>query len=338
MPDDHNIRTETVLTLLEDATSLDVVREFLRKKQLAHTAGSWRDMRAKRLIPYLENFQITLEELIALVTSAEECGDQHIFLFQCQAADTIDMFDKDRAHATLRAAGLERLIGSPDIERMPSSPTLVEVRWDGAPAPQTMTVKEAEVHKKHVLKREKPRGKLIVKYFMEHETRAINVARLHRDGLLEVRVQSRDTTTKYDRDVNRFWRQIEAFFPFKKFSEISLTKAKSQMWARRAELGNLLRYTNASVVDESGHKLQAATGPDGGDLSNSAAGRSVDALLNEDANAYCSDSNLWFLKSEHLSNSIHVLLNGASNEFAVPRKCSAEDYEYVLRQIRHFNR
>jgi hypothetical protein len=338
MPQDPNIRIETVLNLLEDATSLDVVREFLRKKQLAHTAGSWKDMREKRLRPYLADFQITLEDLIALVISAEECGDQHIFLFQCQADEVEAMFDGPRTHATLRGAGVEGLIDGPDIERKPATPTLVEVRWDGGALPQSLTIKEAEVHKKHVLKKERPRGNVIVKFFVEQESRAINIAKLHRDGLLEIRIQSRDNTTKYDGDVNRFLRQVNPYFPIQKFRELSLTPAKSAMWARRAELGDLLRYTNASVVDEAGHKLQAATGAAGGNLSGSSAAQSVDFVLRNDENAYCSDSNLWFLKSDHLTSSIHVLLNGASNEFAVPRKCSAEDYGYVLRQIRHFNR
>jgi hypothetical protein len=337
MPDDRVNQINTVLDLLQEATSKEVVQDFLRKKGLHHS-GTWPVVREKWLVPYLNEFKITLEELIELVVSSEECGDQHVFLFQCQAADVGEMFDQGRVHATLRAMGLERLIEGRDIERKPPTPTLVEVRWDGAPVAQTLTIKEAEVHKKHVLHKERPRGKLLVKYYVEQEIRAINIARLHRDGLLEVRIQSRDNTTKYERDVNRFLRQINQFFPILRFRELSLTPAKSAMWARRAELGDLLRYTNASVVDESGNKLQAATGRDGGNLNQSAAGRSVDFVLSDDENAYCSDSNLWFSKSDHISSPVHVLLEGNSNEFAVPRKCSAEDYEYVLRQIRHFNR
>lgn len=331
-------RIKTVLDLLQEATSKEVVQEFLKRKGLHHS-GTWPVVRQKWLTPYLNDFQITLDELIELVVSSEESGDQHVFLFQClEPADVAELFDEGRAHAALRGMGLERLISARDIERKPATPSLVEVRWDGDPVAQTLTIKEAEVHKKYVLQKEKPRGKVLVKYYVEQEVRAINIAKLHRDGLLEVRIQSRDNTTKYGRDVNRFLRQINQFFPIAKFRELSLTPAKSAMWARRRELGDLLRYTNASVVDESGHKVHAATGHDGGKLDESAAARSVDFVLNDDQNAYCSDSNLWFLKSDHISSSVHVLLEGDSNEFAVPRKCSAEDYEYVLGQIRHFNR
>lgn len=339
MRDDNYDKTESVFALLEEATSLDVVREFLRGKGLHHSAGKWSEMREKRLIPYLADHTITLDDLIQLLTTAEECGDQHIFLFRCASDATEEMLDRARTHAALRAANLEHLIEGPSIERRPTSPTIVEVRWQaGQQTDLSMTIKEAEVRTKRVLKRERPRGKYFVKIYEDKPVRAINLAKLHREGFLEIRIQSRDNTTKYDGDVIRFLRQINNFFPLKRFAEISLSTAKDTMWQRRAELINLIRYTDASVIDEEGNTVKAATGSDNADLGQSAAGQSVDFILRADQNAYCSESNLWFQKSDHLSRPIHVLLNGASNEFAITKKCSAEDYEYVLNQIRHFNR
>ena len=37
------------------------------------------------------------------------------------------------------------------------------------------------------------------------------------------------------------------------------------------------------------------------------------------------------------SRDVHVLLKGALNEFAVTAKCSKQDYEYVLTQLRKYN-
>ncbi len=180
-------------------------------------------------------------------------------------------------------------------------------------------------------------GKFI-KIYSDVQVRAINVAKLHRSGVLELRIQSRDNTTKYDGDLNRFMRLINQFFPATRFGETSLSTAKDTMWARREELRDLIRYTDASVIDEQGNRVRALTGSDKSNLSDSAAGKSVDFMLEEDENAYCAESNLWFLKSDSLSSPVHVLLNGAPNEFAITKKCSAADYEYVLNQIRHFNR
>lgn len=338
MPDDHNKQIDNVIDLLEGATSLEVVREFLRKKELHFTAGSWKEMRERRLIPYLADFKISLDELIKLVTLAEECGDQHIFLFQCKPVDAIEIMDRSRVHATLRANNLAHLINGPDVHRMPDSPSIVEIRWESAEVDLNMVVKIAEVRTKRTLERERSMHGKFIKIYSDEPIRAVNVAKLHRSGLLELRIQSNDNMTKYDGDLNRFIRLIAQFIPISYFGDISISKAKDTMWGRRETLKELIRYTDASVIDEQGNRIKAATGSNKNDLSNSAAGKSVDYLLKEDANAYCSESNLWFNKSDKLSASIHVLLNGAPNEFAITKKCTATDYEYVLNQIRYFNR
>jgi hypothetical protein len=338
MPDDHDHSTETVLTLLAEATSLEVVSDFLRTKDLPHSAGSWKDMREKRLLPYLNDFKISLSELVELVSSAEESGDQHIFLFHCRPQDAIEMMDRAATEARLRSSGLEHLIVGPDLNRMPETPTIVEVRWESADVDLSMVIKVAEVRTKRILERERTMYGKFIRIYSDVQVRAVNVAKLHRAGFLELRVQSHDNTTKYDADLGRFIRLINQFFPSARFGDMSLSKAKDTMWARRVELEDLIKYTDASVIDEQGNKIKAATGSDMSNLSDSAAGKSVDYMLQEDANAYCSDSNIWFLKSDHLTRRVHVLLNGALNEFAIPSKCSAADYEYVLNQIRHFNR
>lgn len=339
MPDDHYNRTETVLNLLSEATSLDVVSDFLRRKGVPHSAGSWKDMREKRLVPYLNDFKISLEELVSLLSSAEESGDQHVFLFHCRPEDAVAIMDRATVQARLRANELEHLITGPDMGRMPATPTIVDVRWEAEGGIDlNMVIKVAEVRTKRTLERERSIGGKFVKIYSDKPVRAVNLAKLHRTGVLELRIQSRDSSTKYDGDLNRLIRLLNPFFQITQFGETSLSTAKDTMWARRDELRDLITYTDASVIDEQGNRIRAATGSDQSNLSDSAAGKSVDYMLEQDANAYCSDSNLWFLKSANLANKVHVLLSGASNEFAIPRKCSAADYEYVLAQIRHFNR
>jgi hypothetical protein len=337
MPDDRDNQILTVLDLLQEATSKEVVQDFLRKKGL-HYSGTWPELREKRLIPYLNDFQISLGELVELLGSAEENGDQHIFLFHCRPEDAVAMMGRAVVQAALRSTELEHLIDGPDMQRTPATPTIVEVRWESADVDLNMVIKVAEVRTRRTLQRERVMNGKFIRIYSDVQVRAVNVAKLHRTGILELRIQSHDNTTKYDGDLGRFIRLINQFFPIARFGDMSLSKAKDTMWARREELRDLIKFTDASVIDEQGNRIRAATGSDTSNLSDSAAGKSVDYVLREDANAYCSDSNLWFLKSDTLASPVHVLLNGASNEFAIPRKCSAADYEYVLTQIRHFNR
>ena len=295
-------------------------------------------MREKRLLPYLAAGNLSLSDLVNLLTSAEECGNQHIFLYTCSPADAIHMMDRARTVATMNRQNLGHLLAGPDVQAMPATPTIVDVRWETAAVDLSMTIKEVAVHTKPKLLRERTRSNMIFKVYENVAVRGVNVAKLHRSGLFEIRLQRRDNTTKYDGDLVRFVRQINEYFPFARFTETSLTKAKDTLWAQRGALVDLIRYTDASMIDEAGNTVRAATGSDKHDLSQSAAGKSIDYLLDEDKNAYCAESNLWFVKSDHLGSPIHVLLNGDGNEFALTAKCSAGDYEYVLNQIRHFNR
>jgi len=331
-------KQESLINLIESATSLDVVKEFLRSKNLSHTAGSWQEMREARLQRHLNDDKLTTIDLLKLLTGAEECGAQHVFLYQGDKKRAGELIDRARVGEILKNRDLERLLREADVETMPEVPTIVDVRWETAGVDSSLIIKEVEARNKRVFLGTETKDNRFYKIYTDEPVRAVNVAKLHRDGFLEIRLQARNNTTKYDTDLSRFHRQIESFIPWTEFAEISLDTAKDTMWIKREELSDLLRYTDASVCDQDGNVVHAYTGSPKNNLSQSNAGKCVDLLMKEDAKAYCSDSNLWFKKTDGLSSDVHVLLNGETNEIALPAKCSAADYEYVLNKIRFLNR
>jgi hypothetical protein len=200
-------------------------------------------------------------------------------------------------------------------------------------------VKEIEPRTRRKFLRDEIKDGHFHRIYTNEQQRAVNVAKLHRDGLLELRIASHANSSKYDGDLIRFWRQITDFFPYREFKPQSLTTAKDELWEARGELRELVRYTDATVCNVAGNLLRAVTGSERNDLSgDDAIGQSLDLLMDQDKDAYCADANLWFRKSAHLSTDVHVILNGEVNEFALPAHCSEEDYKYVLSQIRFFNR
>jgi hypothetical protein len=332
-------KTENILRLLEQVTSLSVVSEFLKSKGLTYSAGSWDDMREKRLLPAILDDLITNSDLINLLRSSEECGKQHVFLYHCSRDNALEFMDRGRAAANLRRKGLDHLLVEADILLEPDSPSIVDVRWETAVADISFLVKEVETREQRKFSRIEIVGEYLHKIYEYKRQRAVNVAKLHRDGLLEIRIASHKNTSKYDGDIIRFFNQIQDFLPLNRFEEISLTKAKDYFWENREDLKDLIRYTEATLCNGEGNYLSANTGSDKADLSgDSKIGKSLDLLMQEDDNAYCADANLWFRKSDHLTADIHVLLDGDVNEFALPANCSQEDYQYVLNQIRHYNR
>lgn len=331
-------KTELIVDLLRQTTSLTVVREFLQSKDLPHSAGSWEDMLSKRIQPAVTNRQITNDDLISLLRAVEECGHQHIFLYTCPKAKAIELLDRVRITNALRRMELAELLTTPKILEQPPQPEIVDVRWETAKVDLNLTIKEIELRKFQKLFGSEIIDGKVHKIYDLVEERAVNVAKLHRDGLLEIRIASLASTTKYEAEVHRFWKQINRLIPVSEFSELSLSNVKERLWVNRASLGQLIRYSDSTVRDAAGNVLRAASGADTADLNtNQAVGQSLDFLLDKDKNSYCEGANLWFKKTDGLSTDVHVLLTGDSNEFALPANCSEEDYKYVLDQLRHFN-
>lgn len=337
MAEDLNI-TKQIVNLLEQTTSLVVVSEFLKTKNLAHSAGSWDIVLNKRIIPAIEEHHITNNDLIKLLRSVEECGHQHIFLYTCSKDKAVELMGRDRISSKLRNVGLEELLATPRILEQPTDAEIVDVRWETAKVDLCLTIKEVNQRRfKKFIASEEHDGKFHEIYGYVNE-RAVNVAKLHNDGLLEIRIGSITNSSKYESEIRRFWLHINNLIPISEFSELSLSHVKDRFWSERESLQKLIRYSDSTIRDDAGNVLRAVTGSTETDLNtNPAMGQSLDYLLKADVNAYCEGSNIWFKKTDTVSTATHVLLNGESNEFALPANCSEGDYNYVLSQLRYFN-
>lgn len=332
-------KTKQIVELLRQTTSLTVVSNFLKARSLTHSAGSWEDMLNKRILPAVEANSLTDGELIELLRSVEECGRQHVFLYSCPKTKAAELLDKNRVTAILKARKEEGLLNEPLVLAEPPKPKLVDVRWETAKVDLSLTIKEIELrtHTRFVGVEHYPNG-TFHKVYEEKKERAVNLAKLHRHGLLEIRIASHSNSSKYEIDVNRFWRSIDDLIPAREFAELSLSKAKDLLWTKRGELTDKIRYSDSTLRDEHGNVLKAATGSEMADLAaNPAVAKSLDHLLKNDPNAYCDETNFWFKQANGLSSDIRVMLGGEVHEFALPSNCSAGDYQHVLDQIRLFN-
>ena len=134
--------------------------------------------------------------------------------------------------------------------------------------------------------------------------------------------------------------------PRRDFKELPILKAKNNLWRNREKLRSILRYSDSSLRNPQGTVLTAATGAEQMSLFDDVgASRSLDEFLKYDA--FCDSSNVWWLKGNTPKNiaslavpskDVHMFLSGAPHEFALTAKCSKQDYEYVLDQIRRNNR
>lgn len=331
--------TKKICDLLEQTSSLAVVKEFLKNKGARFSAGSWAEMYEKRLVPAIESFQISNVDLINLLRIAEEHGKQHVFLYQCTEDVAMWILDRSRITQKLRNLKLEHLIDAPLILESSDAPCLVDVRWNSADVDLSLVVKEIYTRRSEKFLRNEMTDGCLHKIYEYQKQRAVNLAKIHRNGLLEIRLASQLTSTNYVQELSRFMYHIKDIIPSDGLNEISLSTARNRIWSERKELTHLIRYSDATIRDDFGNVLRAATGSVESDLNNQKAiSDSLDSVLTSDTSTYCSGQNIWFKKSNHLPSDTHVLLNGMHHEFALPANCGMEEYEHVFAQIRHFNK
>ncbi|WP_241114282.1 hypothetical protein [Achromobacter insuavis] len=315
-----------------------VVSAFLKARGLHHSAGSWQAMREGRLLPALEQEKISNEDLEALVQESEEYGHQHVFLYTCSKAAASRMIDRVNVERELTKRKQSHLLNASRLVEQPSGVELVDVRWDTARKDYQLTLKEVELRTYDKLIGTRQEGDEFLKVYKRETQRAVNLARLHIDGSLELRLTSHRNSSKYENDIYKFFVRMEGLLTMTEFRELSLTPAKDYIWSHRRELAGSLRYADSTVRDAAGNLLQAAAGGKGMDLNeDEAVAGSLDRLRDEDEDSYCDTTNIYFKAGDEVSAETHVILSGEVNEFALPANCTKADYEHVLAELKRFN-
>jgi hypothetical protein len=330
---------DSIFELLRPATSLAVVSDFLKAKNLRFSATSWEEMKEKRIVSAIRQQKISLADLKSLLAEAEEFGRSHIFLYRAPADRVAKFFDESQLRALIRRLGIENLLAEPEIVILPGEPTLTEIRREDHPkGNKFLILKVVESRDEQVLKDVKTEEDRILKTYAINQVRAVNVVRLHNSGFLEMRLQSHTNSTKYSADITRIWGTIHGILPNAIFAPFSLGKVKKELLGRRAELRKVVRFSDSTMRNNNGITISASTGEIQADLFNDAgAGSSIDLFLKHGAR--CDSSNVWWLPDDGESGrQVHCHLGGQDNEFAIPANCTRGEYEYVLNKIRVFSR
>ncbi len=329
-----------LLKLIERATSIAIVREFLKSRNITHSAASWEELRTKRIVPAIDEGQITHADLHALLRSTEGFGRQHIFLFKCPPDRAASMIAEDRVRKLLKEKGAFDASDDPLVVDLPADPTFVDVRFSVVDKINSLTLKEIEKRTSKKLTSEITDDKAMTftkVYKVEHQ-RAINVARLWENGFLEVRIASRDNATRYREDLASFFNRLNPVIQRNEFSEVSLRQLKKNLWVKRVELQHLVKFSTYTLQDDEGMSLRANAIMSTDDLAGSERIAKSLAAFNAET-VQCSDSNVYFkiIEKGETVKEIHVLLNGEDNEFAVTAAITEEEYEYVLHQVLQHN-
>lgn len=331
----RKIDVRLVYKLISQGTSLAVISDFLRARNLAHSGGSWESLFEKRIAPALQDGSLTVAELVELLRSVEEYGKQHVFLYRLKRDVATELMDHNRVIRVLAKLEISDLLDAPRVFEMPKAPTFVEVRWQNNNS--ELVVKEVLTRESIEFAGETEHGDTIQRTFKRIRERVVNVGVIRKNGTFELRLFSRRGPSKYDDDVKQITQRWKPFFDIASFAPVSFSKAKAKLWTDRKLLSKLIRYSDVVVSNDDDISLRAFGKVFDADLAgNIAAQNSLDSFLSEEG--YFDSSNIWFVRGKEVpARDIHVILQGASNEVAIPTNCSQVDYEYVLSQLLSLN-
>lgn len=332
----------TIFRLLRDATSQQVVKDFLRAKNLSISAANWEELYRLRIEPPLVEGKITVADLRNLLRDVEECGRQHIFLYQATPDYAKSLIDERRVRAVANDAGLLHLLDQPIELEMPEQPTVVDIRLIPSSENEplaSLLIKQVETRTtRKFLRDTTDLGERTYSRIYSVETkRAVNIARLYANGLLELRITSQDNSTRYKDNVEALFRAISPLITPAGFSEVSLKIAKNKLFNDRDELANEVRYSHSTAKNDFGFSMNVSCSSqednicdDGGSIA------ALETFIENDGEVTGSNIYLKIVDSEP-PKEIHTLISGEINEFAVPVACSLDEYEYVRRKILTLN-
>ena len=337
---------ELLFKLLKENATLGEVSQFLKRRGLHHSTGSWDHVFEKRISTAVDAGKLTREDLIDLLRLAEEHGKQHVFLYHCSRREAESFMVESRVIKLLDQLGIGAVKKHPRILDQPRQLTVTDVRLDGPPGNRSLVFKIVKTREHTVFVGETTEDEFLVRRYKQNRVRAVNLFKLHPDGMLELRIYSHTNTSDYAADVQEMWRVVGEILPRTEFAEFSIAHAKSNLWARRADISKIVSFSDSGLTNQHGTRLMAATGAVQMSLyDDEGATESIEVFLKH--NAYCDSLNIWWLSPENEkskedvnkipSRDTHMLLPRSVNEFALPSKCSIDDYDYAFSQLRKFN-
>lgn len=327
--------------MLEDTASLPELALVLKANGLP-TSGTWKQVR-DRIQDALKSNELPISALIGLLRDSEEYGNQHVFLYETKKNNAGALVNDDTLSAKLHALDRADLLTEPDFLSVAGSRALADARIEKTATGRALVLKAVEARVMYKLEDdyEENGGRYRVKRYRRVEVRAVDALRIHNDGFTELRVHAHDSSTDYSAQVTSAWNFFGHFVSRFQFTDLSITSAQQKLWKNRAALKNILRYSDSRLRDSMGAVLTAATGAQQDSLfDNERAANSIDAFWDDET--VCDKSNMWWLKTSEEPFSIptrpiHMVIQGAVNEFVIPGACNKKDYEYVLAQIKKAN-
>ncbi len=338
----ETIDQEELFEVLQKHTTLGAVRSLLKEKGELHSARSWSDILENRVLPCLEAGSISVEELIGLIREAEEHDRKHVRLFRYQKRHLSDVSN------ALQLKSLEVWIkknnlptcGRYHFAAYPKTPVITEVRLGDGGDLDALILKVARTESR------KLKGQYVT---LENGTevyqvplarhRAVDVVKLHSNGLIEVRLHPRtERPISYSASAEAVLKQLDGLISRTRLGELSLATAKDTFSDNEkvAESCEKFEAYEAQHKNDKGDRIQSSSLADQGGLSASNVMTGViKQFTDAEPGAYCERVRVSYLFDG--AKKINAILTEDTNEIVFTASLSRKEYEEALHAILEVN-
>lgn len=330
------ISLNLALASIESGSSISAVSEFLRSRDVPHSAGSWDQLKNERIIPAFRKGKLSDNDIRTLLREAEDFGRQHIFLFEKigTAGDSAQAIRANRIKRYLQSIGKEHITGSVHVVGLPDKTELVDVHFNE----HYVAFKFVERRTIVLRERKDTADGYQIQNITRHE-RAIDVVSLFESGLLEFRIATMSGTPNYNAIVAELWEALKGFLQPSDFKEKDLSKLRRRLVVRPSStIRSLVRVRRASGQDRDGVKFTIGMAKPSGDLLDSTA--AVDGIEKlASPIARLGNTFLGFLPQNggFPSRELGVHLTSLVNEISVLMNCTRQEYEYIRDHVTKYS-
>lgn len=326
-----------MIDLLPERVPRRAVEGYLRRQELTFSAGSWQELREKRLWPHLEDGEIGAAELTDLWRSGEQNLSFHCFLYKCKSSEMRAVLAPQALQRRMRKLASAVGLGQALPVFQPDEPQVADVRWDDY-GPRRALVVKVEESRRYLRAGEERRvdGRL-ERNLEEVVFPAVDFLELHEDGLLVLRVEAhphwfagvpggRASSRDYSRERTRLAEAVAVFLADLDPAPLWLVKAKSALWKNRKSLSAPLNFRRIEVRDQHGHTMEVKAGGEAADLAgNLATSQALDAFFARRGS--CEELQGWW------QGVAMTLPRREENEISIGRKWTNEAYGHILEGV-----
>ncbi len=331
------------LTQVRDASSLDAVSAWLQSRDLPHSLTGWLQAKEKRFQDALDRKKLKPSDLEQLLGELEEHGQQHVLLYKVKKAHKVGpQLAPSIVKKALANKKLSGVLGNWTETDAPEKRALVSVRFEDTGALVVKTLETRDTYK--VVNNLEDEGGRKLEFKRRTRARRVCLARLHSDGLLEVRLGSLSATSSthsYVNEAGTFLKSINWLIPPTHFEPVSLKDFKTHLWrvnrssrTRIAVLSSSLSSTkkNAASFRAKNRKTDASK--------DTAVQDGNAAFMKVKGSSLRKAELLWYpkMKGDLPRNEVVATLTDELNEFLTTRACSREDYEIAFNDIRQLGK